>query len=229
MRVAKIIEAGTWRSALRELLLIVAGVLIALWVNNLHENREERRREYVALRQLLAATRENEVRVRQASYEEGVVAEGAERVLSAMDHALPADSIERMVGRIMWVSDYHPVTGIYSAVAQSGDLALIRNERLRGAVPAFAGEVEGIIPALAITAQEDLHEFMELSAIRANHATAASAARIRAVVAGVGMNAALRVQQMDLVRKGAAELRQQLESELKEPAWTPPPLRLLRH
>jgi hypothetical protein len=51
---ARVLSAHTWRRALGEFALIVAGVLVALWVNDLNQARIDRTRERTDLHQLRA-------------------------------------------------------------------------------------------------------------------------------------------------------------------------------
>ena len=222
MRFRKIIEAESWKSALRELALIVAGVLIALWANNLHEEHENRAREQVTLRQILDATRENETRIRQAAYEESLVSKRVARVQPLLRAPVSADSIETLVRRTTWVSDFRPVTGVYNGLAQSGDLALIRNDSIRDAVYRFSGEITGTTPLLDATASEDLRQFMQLSVIHESGGTLKSVPQIRAIIAQIGMNADVRQQELQPLKESAAKLRQALEREIGAAHWAPP-------
>ncbi|HUP88287.1 MAG TPA: hypothetical protein VM100_03005 [Longimicrobiales bacterium] len=226
MRFNRLVNADSWKSALRELGLIVAGVLIAMWASSLHDTHEKRVREKVVLRQLLQATRENEVRARQAAFEDSVVWQNSMKAIGMLHPKMPGDSLARVVSSVMWISDYHPLTGVYEALAQSGDLTLIRNDSLRFAISKYTGEVAGVMPLLRTAEARGLELFMELTRIQSSGRVSGDDPRVAAVLSQFRMLTVVRVQQIqDWLRNPAITLRRSLEKELGETGWSPPPLR----
>lgn len=132
------------RRDLREIGLIVAGVLIALAANATWGYFQDRSNERIALRQLLQATLENEHRLLQAIYEDSTSGVYNARFadLAAAGDSLEGPQIADIIIGMYWFSDFHPLTGTYAALAQNGDLNLIRNDTLRAEISAFAGELE---------------------------------------------------------------------------------------
>lgn len=151
MRVLPLLRAGSWRDAVRELLLIVAGVLVALWVNDWNQARLDHARERTALYQLLATTRENERRTRLALAQDSVALDAIRRLAAAQPAGAAAgapvpphpDSVVAWRGRAFKFAAFSPLTGTYAALAGSGELNLLRNDSLRAQVATFSGELSG--------------------------------------------------------------------------------------
>jgi hypothetical protein len=140
-------RTGAVLRAMREVSLIVVGVLLALAGNSWWENRESRAREVQDLRLLLATTRENERRVNAAIANDSVGRNNADQLLSLIRSgeapgAVP-DTVEDLAVGSMGYSDFHPLTSVYMALANSGELALLSNDNLRARIVTLAGEIEG--------------------------------------------------------------------------------------
>ena len=134
-----------WRRAIRDVVLIVVGVLIALAANAWWQTREdqERARAYVA--QLLADVRENELELRSAFQVDSTTADGMQRLLSALDRvsAPPRDSLRMWMQRPpVFYSNPRPRLGTVDALIETSDIRLFRDERLRSAVIAYASAME---------------------------------------------------------------------------------------
>ena len=133
-----------WRSALREFVIIVAGVLAALAAQAWWSSAQDARREREYLAQLLGDTRENERRLEEAiAVEERAAAAtlSAQAALKGPGPA-PADSIIEWFNRAGTTSDFQPVTGTYRAIASTGDLRLIRTDTLRTLLTSYAAALE---------------------------------------------------------------------------------------
>jgi hypothetical protein len=134
-----------WRRAIRDVGLIVAGVLIALAANAWWQARQdqERARDYIT--QLLADVRENERTLRSAFELDSTTANGVQRLLSALDRvpAPPRDSLRVWMQRPpVFYSDPRPRLGTVNALIETGDIRLFRDERLRSAVIAYASDMK---------------------------------------------------------------------------------------
>jgi hypothetical protein len=133
---------GGWRAALREFVVIVAGVLAALGAQAWWENYEELRREQEYLHQLLADTRENERRLDAAITEDSISNRAVARVMRALqttEAQPPSDSLVEWIMRAGVASDFQPLTGTAGALMMTGDLRLVRNDSLRSRLVAYAG------------------------------------------------------------------------------------------
>lgn len=138
-----------WKRSLGELILIVAGVLIALAATAWWEGRKDRERERVWLRQLRSDVRVNEQRidraiennrawVAQLAHFRGAVAAFGLREGSPSP---PGDSLRTWSNGFSF-DDLEPLTGTYTALIQSGDLQLLHDDSLRFRVIAYAADME---------------------------------------------------------------------------------------
>ena len=129
-----------WRNALREFVVVVAGVLAALAAQAWWDGHQERGREQAYLRQLLADTRENRRRLERDIAEDSAAGDAARQVLLALEGATPprADSLVRWISRAGHASDFRPLAGTYAALLGTGDLRLVRNDSLRAQLSAYA-------------------------------------------------------------------------------------------
>lgn len=143
--IAPRLSSGGWKSALREFVLIVAGVLAALAGNSWWESRQERGREEVYLRQLAADLRESERILEQGLLETRGYYLGAAQVLRAF-HSVeppPPDSLAIWIRQSDGYMDPRPVLGTVRGLTASGDLRLLRDAGLRSAVLAYAEHASG--------------------------------------------------------------------------------------
>lgn len=134
-----------WRTALREFVVIVAGVLCALAAQAWWEGRQERERERAYLVQLLADTEENERRLARAIDDDSEAVRGGAAALKALDGAGPVpstDSLARWIELAGRASDPKPLTGTYRALLGTGDLRLVRNDSLRARLVAYAAGID---------------------------------------------------------------------------------------
>ena len=123
-----------WRRAIRDVVLIVVGVLIALAANAWREAREEQERAASHLTQLLEDVRENERALRSAIELDRATADGMQHLLSALDGvaAPPRDSLRVWMQRPpIFYSNPRPRLGTVDALIETGDIRLFRDERLR--------------------------------------------------------------------------------------------------
>ena len=134
-----------WRTALREFIVIVTGVLVALAAQAWWESRQERAREHEYLRQLLAETRENESRIEQSITQDSAGGAALARIMAALGADAPVptpDSIAAWVVRGGSVSDFQPLFGTYRALLGTGDLRLVQNDSLRALIVTYAAVMD---------------------------------------------------------------------------------------
>ncbi|HEX6588057.1 MAG TPA: hypothetical protein VF039_03460, partial [Longimicrobiales bacterium] len=130
----------------REFVIIVMGVLVALWVTGWSETRTDRARERVDLEQLLATTVENEARIVAAIEADSIALVAARRYLDVLraDRPLPpADTLAVWTYDAFRNSVFFPMTGSYDAIAQSGGLRLVRDDTLRAQIATYSGILRG--------------------------------------------------------------------------------------
>lgn len=135
-----------WRAALRELVIIVAGVLGALAGQAWWEARRDGIREQEYLRQLLVDTRENERRVDLALRDDRVTQAALRRLARALYTGTPTSNrdsaLALLTAPVFSSSNFEPLTGTYGALISSGDLRLIRTDSLRAAIVAYGSQLE---------------------------------------------------------------------------------------
>ena len=128
-----------------ELVVIVAGVLIALWVDNLNQDRRDVAQEAVYIRGILvdlesdsvdlAARREVAIRGRDA----------ADRLLALrLDPGAPApvDSLAPWMFHTAFVDNFQVLDHTYREVLGAGGLSLIRDEGIRRRISAYYRSIE---------------------------------------------------------------------------------------
>ena len=238
MKVIDPVRSWGWRGALRELALIVAGVVIAMWLGSLATARSDRARERSNLRELLTVTRENERRVNQAMFEDSITVAMIMRVIDGISRtgAVPRDSMSHWYGSTLWYADFYPLTGVYSALMQSGDLSLIRNSGLRSEIATVASALEGAAQQLRGVEQHLLGEGVRSTAARLRHSgiqagTPVTDAQLQSLRADTGMITHLEglrllmwnhFYQCRQLRAPVMKLRESLERELRVPAQAAP-------
>ena len=136
-----------------EFAVIVVGVLAALTVDSWRENQIERELEGRYLEQIATDARENLRLIREATALEQRHLEVAESLwIAAQRDVLPsADSVGAWLARrdgSWWSSDPRLRDGTITALAQTGDFALIRDARVRSEILGYVSHLEA-----------DLHEF----------------------------------------------------------------------
>ena len=137
-------RSRTLKRDLREILLIVIGVIIALSANAVWDYFQDRRVERASLRQLLETTLENEQRIAQSVFEDSSANHYNQALWQTFQPGTPVDTlrIAEAAYKGYWFSDFHPLTGTYSALAQSGEMNTIRNRKLRADISVYAGELD---------------------------------------------------------------------------------------
>ena len=238
MKVIDPVRSWGWRGAMRELALIVAGVVIAMWLGSLASARSDRARERANLRELLTVTRENERRVNQAMFEDSITVTMIMRVIDAVSRTgeMPRDSVALWYGSTLWYADFYPLTGVYSALIQSGDLGLIRNSGLRSEIATVASALEGAVQQLRGVEQHLLGEGVRATAQRLRHSsiradrpiTDVQLQRLRADSSMMTHFEGLRLlmwnhlYQFQQLRVPVSKLRESLEEELRVPEQAAP-------
>ena len=134
------LKPSQWRGSIRwfaaELLVVVAGILIALALQAWWNTRSDREREERYLLQLRADLLQTELSVRTAdSVMAPRDAEGA-RALRAFyqPEPPPTDSLVYWAYHSLWYELPRPVLGTVEALVTTGDLGLIQSDSLRSAI-----------------------------------------------------------------------------------------------
>ncbi|MQA92216.1 MAG: hypothetical protein GEU90_18655 [Gemmatimonas sp.] len=135
------------RSTIREFLLIGAGVLAALAGQAGWQRYQEHRLETIYLRELLEDVVEIEKRLESALREERASQETTLKMMAAIqsDDPIPFDTLRAWMtppGWPMWYGEARYVLGTITALNQSGDLRLLKEDRVRIAISGYADVME---------------------------------------------------------------------------------------
>ena len=134
------------------LLLIVVGVLLALFAESAWSERGDRAREREILSDLLEEFRSNEARLLSDMEGNAAAFEAEAAWVAAAINAEPvsSDSLSALFFKARWGDRFDPVTGVLRSVLEGGELGLIRDTQLRAAVAGWLDRAE----ELRITSQE---------------------------------------------------------------------------
>lgn len=118
-------------SSLRELLLIVIGVLLALAVDNWNAVRKEQDQELFLLRQLQVSLREDQASISSLQQIFGLSRDKMELLKRHLEQGQPyADSLDAYFGAVIGIWPFQPNYSVYEVVKAQG-LQLISNDSLR--------------------------------------------------------------------------------------------------
>ena len=132
-----------WERLVLEIVVVVAGILIAFALDSWWDSRGEAARERAHLRALRGDFVQNVERLDQAAArQEGIVRASRQLLaLSRTDGPVAVDSVRSLVGRVLNSGRFGPVMGAYEAVVNTGGLAQIRDDSLRSALAEFASNL----------------------------------------------------------------------------------------
>jgi len=161
-----------WRPRLRwfaaEFLVVVAGILTALWLQSSWQEREDASREVAYLRQLAADLNETLDRVALADSLHRESESAQTQLLFAFQRPEPPplDSITLWLwGTIQRGPSPVPVMGTIDALVSTGDLRLIRDDSIRTAIVAYASSTRSASEEEAKTTDQTVfvlkHEMAE--------------------------------------------------------------------
>ena len=134
------------KTAAREFVTIVAGVLCALAAQAWWQGREDRARESEYLRQLLSDTEVNQNRVESVIRGDSIAGQSLTRLAQALfsDEPLPPSAtLTEWLTDDTWLrnAEFQPLTGTYTALISSGDLRLIDTDSLRALLVAYSAHL----------------------------------------------------------------------------------------
>lgn len=131
---------------LSEFVVILVGVLAALWVDSMWQYRTDRAREDEYLEQLMTDSRENLERLATSIDLERRHMDVAATLATALETTgRPlADSVRAWLEQrdgSWWYSDPRLLDGTITALVETGDLTLIRDSQLRSAVLGYQSQL----------------------------------------------------------------------------------------
>jgi len=126
--------------ALGEIILVVIGILIALQINNWNQEKQDDKKEYLLLTQLLVEYRSNLGQLNDKIFirDEGI--NSALRLLNYKNFEsqnISNDSVNLHISRLIMRPTFDPELGVSTELINSGNLYLITNTALRNKILAF--------------------------------------------------------------------------------------------
>ena len=130
--------------AMREVALVVVGVLIAFALNAWWVARGVHDQEQVHLRALVSDFEQNAGRLREVSRREQRASESSLKLLEiAQINPIPSEeTITPLLNLALSSSRFEAVTGAYDALLNSGGLTLIHDTALRASLATFSSEAD---------------------------------------------------------------------------------------
>lgn len=126
-----------------EIILVVIGILIALQINNLNENRKDRMREQVVLKQLLEDYKTDRSQLEQKMLSRKRIINSAFYILEAIDNqtSIISDSLIIHIAEICNDPTFDP---IQTDLVGSDNLRLISNTRLKRLLSNWTSDVVAV-------------------------------------------------------------------------------------
>lgn len=170
-RLAQALREQNWAAVGIELCIVVLGVVIGFQISAWGETRSDARREQAILRQLASDLEETESRMDgyMERYQEDIHP-AMERLLDAWssEERPPPDSVLAWLNAVDILSYQWPLRGTIRSLTMSGDLTLIRDDRLRNEIVEHLEWVEDGIDTqsklyeAALRAREQIAERVDL-------------------------------------------------------------------
>lgn len=139
--------APRWRRAFGELLIIIFGVLIALWAENWREALQDRRLEHAYLERLADDLRRDTAEISDMMAATVGRAEYAGIVLRALKEGEPGVSPDELIWAVEHASFFgYPAysRATFDDLMSTGNLRLLRDDRIKEAISQYYSEIDGI-------------------------------------------------------------------------------------
>ncbi len=129
--------------AIGEIILVVIGILIALSLNNWNEQRKDRIKEQVVLKQLQEDYQANLMQLEEKMTTRDKIIYSAIKLLKAFEQPVGVirDSLVKDIANAFHDPTYDP---IQNDLTSSGNLILIRNHRLKRLLSNWSSDVVGV-------------------------------------------------------------------------------------
>ena len=135
-RLAQAVREQNWFAVALEVLVVIVGVVVGFQVTGWGQERADRDKEQVYLRQLAADLRETEREVAESDARERVLSSASARLHHAFYQPDPpsADPLTRLILLSYGSVEPQPVLGTVEALISTGDIGLVRDDSLRAAI-----------------------------------------------------------------------------------------------
>lgn len=122
------------RYAIGEILLIVIGILLALYLNNLNEKRSIQQEQVKVLHEIISNLDASIQAFERTIETERSYLDFNKKILDHFEKKLPYDpSLDMAFGTYFWTISTNPVTGAYEHLKEKG-LDLVQNDSLRQSI-----------------------------------------------------------------------------------------------
>ena len=141
--------------ALGEIVLVVIGILIAVWINNLNIESKNQRQEEKILHQLLVEYEANLVEINEKITMRNLIMSSVEKLIDYADSGMThndLDSVSFHLARTKYDPTFDPANGVTTELLNSGKFYLIQSEELKGHLTSWSGEVDELVEQEELTA-----------------------------------------------------------------------------
>jgi hypothetical protein len=131
--------------ALGEILLVVIGILIALYINERQQWREDRQQEQFYLQALQQDLEQNLLELDRVIEKSGGVLRACDSIFDyskRIPHRIPGDSLLKYMGKISGYTKHMTQQGTIQDLMGSGNLAVILNDSIRRAVATWEADMK---------------------------------------------------------------------------------------
>jgi len=147
-----------FKYAIGEIVLVMIGILLALQVNNWNEQRKDRIKEQVVLKQLQEDYQANLMQLEEKMTTRDKLIQSAINLLRAFDQPVGVirDSLVKDIANAFNDPTYDP---IQNDLTSSGNLILIRNNRLKRLLSNWSSDVVGVREIEVIWSKQVYEQF----------------------------------------------------------------------
>lgn len=178
-RLRRLLQPVNWAYAVGEIALIVAGVLIALAIDNWNQSRQDRRDELLILRQLCSELRTDSADAQFNIADVGNARTSALIIKAHLDQRLPySDSLDVHFGRLGMLPQHLRNAGAYQTLKSRG-LDLISNDTLRTEITHLYEAQYGFVDKIDGSLRDQVNRWLPIIARRFEQETALGPARPR--------------------------------------------------
>jgi hypothetical protein len=126
--------------AIGEIILVVIGILIALQINNFNEQRKDRGKEQVILKQLKEDYQTNLVQLKQKMEMRNEIVSSALEILKAIDYPdkIVRDTLIKNIARVDNEPTFDPIK---NDLISSGSIRLINNKKLKRLLSNWSSDI----------------------------------------------------------------------------------------
>jgi len=145
-----------FKYAIGEIILVVIGILIALGINNLNIQHQNKNQEKVILEQLLVEYEANLEEIENKIKMRNMIMRSIEHLIFYADQGIEnehMDSISLFLDRTHYDPTYDPANGVTNELLNSGRFYLIQNDELKNQLTSWSGVVSELTEQEQLTAK----------------------------------------------------------------------------